>query len=232
MKRVRALYRLQTVETEIIQKGRRLKEVDLLLGDNESVKAAQSVVEKAESRLHTAQTESRRLDLEIRGLEEEAAATEKRLYGGHVTNPKELASLQDKIKNLKERRGKLEDDLLEMMVEAEDAESGLTLSRESLSELQAEWESSQSDLTAERDTLARSLSTLQAERESLLNKISSDDLDIFQDLWRRKGGRGVVKMVEGICQGCGVTVPTSKARAVFETDDLIFCGNCERILCD
>lgn len=232
MKRAKVLYRLQTVEAEIVQKSRRLKEVDILLGNNESVKAAQGAVEKAESRLRFAQAETRRLDLEIQGLQQETAATEKQLYGGRVTNPKELASLQDKIKNLKERRSKLEDSLLDMMVEAEDAESGLTVSQQNLSNLRTEWESSQSDLTTERGTLTQSLSALRSERESLRDRISSADLDVFEDLWRRKGGRGVVKMIESTCQGCGVSVPTNKVKAVFDADDLVFCGNCERILCD
>ncbi len=232
MKRAKVIYRLQNLEAEIDQKSRRLKEVDALLGNNESVKTAQGAVEKAESRLRITQAETRRLDLEIQGLQEEAAATERQLYSGRVTNPKELASLQDKIKNLKERRSKLEDNLLDMMVEAEDAESELVVNQQNLNNLRAEWESNQSDLTAERDTLTQSLSALRSERESLRNGISSGDLDVFEDLWRRKGGRGVAKMIEGTCQGCGVSVPTNKVKAVFEADDLIFCGNCERILCD
>jgi len=231
MNRARALFRLQTVEAEIAQKSRRLKEIESLLGQNESVKTAQATVERAESRLRAAQAETRRLELESRSLQEEAAATEKQLYSGRVTNPKELASLQEKVKNLRDRRSALEDRLLETMIEVEEAEANLEASRQSLSQLQAEWESSQSDLTAERDAVVQNLSSLRSEQAALRSSISSGDLDIFEDLSRRKGGRGVAKMVNGTCQGCGVAVPTNKARAVIEADELIFCGNCERILC-
>jgi predicted nucleic acid-binding Zn-ribbon protein len=230
MKRARTLYRLQTVEADIDQKSRRLREVETLLGNSKAVKAAQSLVDEAEGRLHKAQGETQRLDLENRGLQEEIAATEKHLYSGRVTNPKELASLEDKIKNLKERRVRLEDSLLEAMVEAEEAEAALGEARRNLTSVRAEWEAGQSDLAAERDALSRSLSALCAERDTLRSDVSDSDMEIFEDLCRRKSGRCVVKMVDGTCQGCGVSVPTNVASAVYESDDLIFCGSCERIL--
>ncbi len=231
MKRARALFRLQTVEMEIAQKSRRLKEVEFLWGKDDSIAAAQTAVHQAEARLHAAQVESRKLELESQSLQEEAAANEKQLYSGRVTNPKELASLQDKVKNLKERRSKVEDRLLDLMLEIEEAEANLAACRQSLSQLQAEWESDQSGLAAERDALAQSLSALRSERETLRASISAGDLEVFEDLSRRKGGRGVVKMIDGTCQGCGVSVPFNQAKAAAETDELIFCGNCERILC-
>ena len=230
MKRARALHQLQTVEADIDLKSRRLKEVETQLRNNDVVQAARSVVEKAEGRLKKAQAEARRLDLENQGLEGEIKAVEGQLYSGRITNPKELANLEDKLGHLKGQLSKLEDDLLENMLESEEAETALAESRENLARVETEWQAGQSDLTQERDTLGQKLTALRAEQDTLRETISAEDLDVFEDLRRRKGGRAVVKLADGVCRGCGVSVPMSKAEAAHGTDELVFCGSCERIL--
>ena len=230
MKRARALHQLQTVEVDIDLKSQQLKEVETQLRNNDVVQAAQSVVENADGRLKRAQAEARRLDLENKGLEGEIKAVEGQLYSGRITNPKELASFEDKLGHLKGRQSKLEDDLLENMLENEEAETALAESREDLTRVETEWQAEQSDLTEKRDTLEEELTSLRAEQGTLRETISADDLDVFEDLRRRKGGRGTVKIVDGACQGCGVSLPMSKVEAAYGTDELVFCGSCERIL--
>ena len=230
MKRARALHQLQTVEADIDLNSEQLREVETQLKNNDEVQAAQSFVDKAEGRLKRTQAEARRLDLENKGLEGEIEAVEGQLYSGRITNPKELASFEDKLGHLKRRQSKVEDDLLENMLESEEAEAALAKSREDLARVEVEWHAEQSDLTEERDTLKQKLTALRAEQETLRETIPADELDVFEDLRRRKGGRGVVKIVGGACRGCGVSLPKSKVEAACETDELVFCGSCERIL--
>ncbi|MBC7260907.1 MAG: nucleic acid-binding protein, partial [Chloroflexi bacterium] len=44
------------------------------------------------------------------------------------------------------------------------------------------------------------------------------------------GGRAVALMVDQMCQGCRVMVPTSKAQIVRRGQELVTCTNCGRIL--
>lgn len=231
MKRARALYQLQSVEAEIDKKGRRLKAIDVSLRDDEAVRSAQHSVDELVQRHERLGAEIRRLELESRGFQEEITAAERKLYGGRVTNPKELASLADKIKNLKARRAKLEDDLLAVMVESEETEAGLTTGRDALVETTAKRQVDQAGLSEERAALEKDLARCREEQAALRSTISPADLAAFEDARRRKGGQGVVMVADGVCRGCGVSIPTSIARSVSEDDELVFCGSCERILC-
>jgi uncharacterized protein len=230
MKRARALYQLQTVETDIDQKSRRLKEVEASLGESEALREARSAVEKAEKQLKESKAKVQRLESDHQHLQSETAAEEDRLYSGRITSPKELSSIQDKIKNLKQRRAKTEDDLLQAMVANEEAEAALAAGREHLERAEADWRSGQSNLIVERDRLEHEVSRAGADRETLRAAISPADVAVYENLRRRKAGQGVVKIVDGACRGCGVNVPMRQAQAVYDGVELIFCGHCERIL--
>lgn len=230
MKRARALDRLQTVEASIAQKSRRLQDVEAQLSDSDAVQAAERAVDEAETRLANAEAVARRLDLETRSIESEIKAVEGQLYSGRVANPKELASLEEKLGQLRTRHSQLEDDQLENMLESEQAESAVAEDRQHLAHVESEWTAEQADLTDEKGALEQDLSTLRGEQGTLRESISAEDLDVFDDLCRRKGGKCVVIVEDGVCRGCGVSVPLRTAEAALRADDLVFCGSCERIL--
>ena len=231
MKRAKTLFRLQSVEAEIEKKTKRLKAIGAALRDDEAVQSAQRTVDDLKRRLEKHGAETRRLELESEGFQEEIAAAEGKLYGGRVTNPKELSSLGDKIKNLKARRAKAEDDLLTVMVASEETGAELAVATEALAEITAKRQAEQTVLLEEQATLDAELARCRAEQSTLRSAIPPADLETFEDTRRRKGGQGVVVIADGVCRGCGVSVSVSKARSVTEGDELVFCASCERILC-
>jgi hypothetical protein len=230
MKRAKVLYQLQVVETDIEQKSRRLKEVEAALGESDELRQARSALEKAQKRLKEAKVRLQQFELENQSLQGEITTEEGRLYSGRIANPKELGSLENKIKNLKQRRSKVEDDLLQAMVDIEDAEAYLAVCQGDLTRLETTWETSQANLIEERDRLTKEMAKHRADRDALRSAISPPDMSLYENLRRRKGGQGVAKIVDGACRGCGVTVPGRQAQAAYDTDDIVQCGSCDRIL--
>ena len=87
--------------------------------------------------------EQRRLEGDADGFQQKIGAEERRLFDGTVANPKELESIQSEVTNLRNRKTRVEDELLEIMERreetdgrAEDAERGVTQARTALTELQ------------------------------------------------------------------------------------------------
>ena len=117
------------------------------------------------------------------------------------------------------------------MVEAEETDAELAGGRDALAQAVARRQVDHVALTEERGVLERDLARCRDEQASLRGSTSAADMEAFEDTRRRKGGQGVVKVADGACRGCGVSVPTSKIAALAEGDELIFCGHCERILC-
>jgi predicted nucleic acid-binding Zn-ribbon protein len=230
MNRSHLLYRLQTIDLEIGNGQRRLEEVEADLGESEELRQARRAVQKAEGELSRWRTTLRDLELEARSLTAKITSAEERLYSGRVTNPKELANLQDEVSYLKRRRGELEDRQLEAMVEVEEYEAEVDSRKASLAQIEAEWSQAQKRLTGERSQLEERLARLEEERVKMEGMIGPEDLALYGELRGRKGGQAVALLKGGVCQACMVTLPTSQVQQVRSRDSLSFCSSCQRIL--
>jgi predicted nucleic acid-binding Zn-ribbon protein len=169
------------------------------------------------------------LELEVQGLADKISREEQRLYSGTIKNPKELEDIQSEVSALKRRRQELESDLLEVMIEREDAESAQEEAQAHLEKVQADWSSGQSDLISEQKALQEKLAEIEQMRAGILPGIDTGDLSTYEGLRRRKGGMAVVELRDGTCGGCGVAVSPGLEWQLRQ-GQLVACGNCERII--
>jgi uncharacterized protein len=229
MSQVRQLYRLQQIDSEISAKKLRLAEVVHLQRETKELLAARSRDQKATADLQTWQTRQRDLGLEQDSVANESKRTENRLYSGSVTNPKELADLQQKIEALGRRHAVLEDEILEAMIMIEDAQAEKEAAARQFAEILAAWEKGQSNLKAEQNELALRLHDLLEARQKQVALIDEKTLADYELLKSRKGGVAVAGLVNNSCSKCHLTVSAIKIRRV-EKDEIVICGGCGRIL--
>ena len=140
------LYRLQCLDSEGDAKQHRMDEIEAALGESEAMQQARQAVKKAETLIKKWTLRQRDLELKVEGLSDKITRSEQRLYSGTVKNPKELEDLQAEAAALRRQRRKLEDDLLEAMIEREEAETTHAQAQDRLSEIRAEWSARQADL--------------------------------------------------------------------------------------
>src|SRR5690606_32979122 len=100
------------------------------------------------------------------------------------------------------------DQELELMIEIEGQEAELAERQARLRQIEAAWREDQEHLQAEKEQLAVELKDLEGEREALRAPIPARDLADYDDLRQRYGGIGLALLKKGICQVCGVDVPT------------------------
>lgn len=223
------LYHLQQIDSEKDAKENRLAEIEATLGESEALRQARRNVKQTEQRARKLALKQRDLELEIESLSKKMSRSEDRLYSGKVTNPGELEDLQNEIASLKRRRRRLEDDLLEAMIEREEAEDAHEAAVAHLEETEASWERQQADLRAEREALQKRLTELAAEREDVLPSIDPGDLKTYQMLRKSKGGQAVARVRDGTCQGCGVTISSSLDWKLRD-GEIVRCDTCGRML--
>ncbi len=231
MNRAQVLYRLQVVELGFAEHGHRLAEVENRLGETEELRQARHTLEERKKELAAWRKKLRAFELEAKSLVAKISSTEDRLYSGRVRNPKELSNLEEEVKYLRRKKNKLEDEMLEAMVEIEEGEAEVARLSEELSQIEKSWHQDQARLSSEKEELKTSLSQLENEGAALRQTIGADDLALYDELCHRKGGRGVALLQGGVCQGCGVTLPTGKAQQIAQGETLSTCGSCGRILC-
>lgn len=228
---VKQLYQLQLVDSEWSKKSYRLEEVNDNLGETDDLIRAREAALGAEESLGQMQTQLRALELEIAGVNDKLKKNQDRLYSGRVRNPKELSNLQDEAAALKRRLSELEDDQLERMIEIEETEAELAERQARLRQIEATWRDDQAVLQIEKEELEIHLLELDEQREAMRAQIGAAELAQYDSLREQLGGTAVVLLKRGICQVCGVDVPTGVAREVERGEGMHYCPVCARLLC-
>ncbi|MFC2023636.1 zinc ribbon domain-containing protein [Chloroflexota bacterium] len=227
---VRQLYYLQLVDSEWDERAERLAEVKAQLGESEDLVRAREAVGETERDREKLVSNLRPLELEIGGLDAKLKVNQDRLYSGRVRNPKELSNLQEEATALSRRRSQLEDEQLELLISIEENEAEQSERQARLRQIEATWSDDQSALAAGKGQLEERLSELDDERVALRRRIPEVDLVAYDDLRERLAGTAIALLKGGICQVCGVDVPTRMAMAVDRGEGQNFCPVCNRIL--
>jgi len=230
MNRGEALHRLQTLDLELETGQRRSAAIQASLVESEALLLARQAVAEAEKEHRKWTTHVRDLELEIESLSAKIDSSERRLYGGRVSNPKELNDLQGEIASLKRRCKTLEDELLEAMVHGEAAEAALEAGRSRLVDAETHWQADQSTLMAESKDLEQCLSQVRVEREQLRQRIVPQDLATYDRLRARFGAVTISTLRDGVCSFCAVAPSSTKLKSIRSGNELLPCGNCGRIL--
>jgi predicted nucleic acid-binding Zn-ribbon protein len=222
------IYHLQCLDSEKDARQIRLAEVKAALKDDRALKQAHQALENAQALIQKWTTRQRDLELEIQGISNKITRSEQRLYGGTVKNPKELTDLQAEIASLHRRRQTLEDDLLEVMIEREEAEDTHAQAQKHLDETQTHWTDQQSNLSSEQEMLQEKLAEIEQAITNVLPKIDATDLATYQNLRRRKDGLAVAQTSGDACV-CGMAISPNLKWQLRETG-MGYCDNCERII--
>jgi len=229
--RVQKLYHLQALDLELSEKQSRLRKVKGSLGESPELIAAQREYERTTNECADWRSRLQHLELDLEAINDRIAATERRLYGGQVTNPKELGALQQDRDYSTSSRDRLEDDVLQAMTRLEECQAAAAKASELLTVTTAQWQEQREVLAGEIEALESSLAKLTEDRPALAATIEADDIQLYEGLRHKKGGRAVTLLVGHACQGCRVTVPTSKVQQARRGTELVMCATCGRILC-
>lgn len=229
MSEVEQLYKLQQMDTEIDEKKRRLGDVLKAQKGDVALTSAQKRMETAVAALQSWQAKRRELNLELDGLNQKTKNSERRLYSGKVTNPKELSDLQQEIESLSRRREALEETILEVMIELEEAQKEHDRAAAVLKEAEASWSQKSARLQQEQNELALRLHHLMTARKQQTALLPAAALAEYDKLRQRSGGVAVAKLRVNQCLACQITVSANKVKEARE-GKLVYCGGCGRIL--
>lgn len=230
MNRAAQLLALQELEDDIDEKTDRLKRVQAALRGSRDLVQARKRYEAAQARLEEVESEQRRREMDLKTLEQEVEQKEQHLYSGKVTNPKELEAYQKDVKYARRRREKLDDEVLRGMDELEAARTEYKDAETALEQAEEDWEQRKRDLSDLAQKLKRYILNARQKRTSLYNTIPDGDISLYEETARRKGSIAVAEVKNGACGVCGVGMSHGKLEAVKRGDELVLCGNCDRIL--
>ena len=231
MTRISDLFDLQEIDLEIDARRVAISEAESRIGESEEVEAAAGVIIEREAEVQELHKKLKAAEWEVEDLTNKIKPLEKKLYGGSVHIPKELASIEEDIHSLQARKRVLEDKELDVMTQLEEAERVLAAVKHEHATLLAEWQEEQRRLNQERENLAAEIAQLEDKRTVQRSRIGGEFLALYDGLRAKHQGRAVAKVERGTCGGCRISLPMSLLqRARGGSDIIVQCSSCERIL--
>ncbi len=232
MRRAERLYELQKIDLALDAARKRVSAIDALLSEGETMRSARQAANRIRDRIAQLRTRLKDLELQSTTLDDRIALLDQRLYSGAIKNPKELGDLQRDLDSLRRRKLEMDEMLLSVMADVEEAERDYEGAHAELTRVEAAWRTDQSALTIERAHLTEQIEALDQERSAQRAETSPPDLAVYDRLRAQRHGQAVARLDDGMCGACGVQPSANKLSHLRRDDTLITCGNCERVLVD
>lgn len=230
MSRSKALYQLQQIDSEIDHSRKRIAEIDSLLADDSTLQEAERKEAVQQKQLKEQGRKLKTAEDQVEDQEYKIERNKKKLYGGTVTNPKELEDLQMEADALGDYLSVLEDRQLEEMLAHEEAQQAYHSARKRLQEIQDEWDQKSRQWREEKAALENTIDRLKAQRKKQIQEIPEEDLKLYERLRQSSGGVAAAALEGSSCTACGSQVPSGLAQQAASPSQLAQCSTCGRIL--
>ena len=230
MNETRTLHQLQTIDSEVDALTQESANVQARIGETAELLEARQRLDDARQRLHNHQTAQREQEWQVDILTEKTTKEEDRLYRGQIHSSRELESIRKEVEILKGSRRKLEDAILDLMVEVEQMQAEVASQQAELARVSAEWEDNQRTLAERQAQVEARLAELGRARKALASTLGADVLATYEDLRRMGRGRAVARIERNTCQGCRISLPMSIVQHVRAGRELVHCPSCRRVL--
>jgi predicted nucleic acid-binding Zn-ribbon protein len=224
------LYRLQQIDSELDKSFRRINEIDLHLADDQQIRISQQELDRAKKAKFEAEKRLRHAEQNVKEQRIKIERSQSALYGGKVTNPKELQDLQHESESLRRYLNTLEDQQLEAMLAMDDVESDYIDASESLATTETQVAEQKTKLSDEKAELLQRIDRQQNERNAAAANIVPAELGIYETLRQQKNGIAVARIIEKTCGACGSTLSATIYSSAQVPSKITRCSTCGRIL--
>ncbi len=228
METTRQLYQLQELDIEIEKEEQSLALKSKQLGKRDILDALKAKLTAAQKHLDELKRQRHDAEWQVDDLLNKIAVTEQQLYGGKVTNPKELSGLQHETNTLKARNDKLQDDALAIIELVETAEKDVNSITGDYQTAEEEWQREQKQLSEDIKQLQASLTDLKDKRGGLTGQIDATTIALYERI-RQQKKLAVAKVEQGICHACRISLSASALQKA-RSGQPVQCGTCGRIL--
>ena len=189
---------------------------------------AQSRLEMTKQRLKQLESDRKRLELDVESKKEQIARYANQQL--QTRKNEEYRALTHEIDTCKADITKIEDQEIELMEQAEQAQQDMVAITREADEANKLADELVSKLGEREENLRKELTGLENNREELAAAVDSGVRDRYERLVKSKGENVVVGVQHGVCGGCHMKLPAQILVACQAHQKVISCTNCGRIL--
>lgn len=165
-------------------------------------------------------------ELEI--LEIKLEQQEQRLFAGGLS-ARDAENMRRDVEGQKQRRGGVEDAVLELLDRRESLESQVAEATRVADEAAAEEHRLEAQVAAAWKKIDAEIARRESRKADIVPLIPPDLLELYEKLRQTKEGVAVGRLADGVCGGCHLTLSLAE-QAEVQRDDPPRCLHCRRLL--
>ncbi len=208
------------------------KELDQLPMEEDDVReklaADKRAVEAAKLAVQENEVAMKNLELDIQTRQDSIAKLKVQQF--ETRKNEEFRAMGQEIEKYQAEVTALEDRELDLMEKGETLRARLTSAEAALAASQELVDEDLADIDARRLNLSKEKAEIEAQRANEAAAVQPEVIDIYNRLFKSKGGLVVVPLEDGQCKGCHMKVIKSTVVAVKTEKEITHCENCGRIL--
>ncbi len=194
----------------------------------DQLQAARALADGKHQQLQEAQTGSDKKELEVKVCEEHIRRLE--LQRTNVRKNEEYKALTETIGAERERSSRLEEETLELLTEVDGHRAEYEERQREVKRLDEELARVKAEVHAEAAQIAQEGGSLVKERNALASRADAAALGKYERIRKGRGGRGIIPVINGVCQGCSMGVTDQTLNRLILRKEMVFCERCSRIL--
>ena len=224
-----SLLSLQGTDQSLAIRRREYREVQTELDSEGGLPELRESCDKTRVRELEAKVETARLESDLAVLKDEVAELETRLYGGAITNVRELTAIETEHSSARRNLAQVEEAIAPAQVAAEHARQQFADLIADLEAKEKVWKTRKFELRSEKTEKGTAFNEMLQIRNDEAAQIPDDHLARYTRLFRSNRGIAIVRVDRGVCQGCAVRLPVGELTRLRAADGPIPCS-CGRAL--
>ncbi len=189
---------------------------------------ALSQLEAGKQRVKQIESDRKRLELEIEAKQQQVARYANQQL--ETRKNEEYQALAQQIQTCKGEITKIEDQVIDLMEQAETAQKEVVRLNQDAQQAQQHADELVTQLGEREKYLRQELADLQGVRDQQAEAVEAGARARYERLLKTKGDNALAGVNHGVCGGCHMKLPTQVLVACQAAQELVTCINCGRIL--
>jgi predicted nucleic acid-binding Zn-ribbon protein len=226
---IEELVALQGVDLQLDALNRRLGKLDVQLEEPVAMLALADEIVVQEAHLKEVRTARTTVEAEAEAARLKIETEDKKLYGGTITEARELKHLQEEIFALRRALKGIEDQLLARLDEEEHETEALDYLNKLRDGSNAGWHEHSSRLQAEHQEIESEVKIILANVDEHRSHLGNEELSVY-DSHRQRQSVAVAAAVGGVCGACRLSLPTTILNRARRATEPVPCPSCDCIV--
>ena len=223
------LVQLQDIETRAADARKRIAEAPKEIAALDAkLTASRDVVAAAKLALTDNQNHRRTFDKDLIAAQQRLSKYKEQLM--EVKTNAEYHAMQHQITAATAEVGRVEEQILVNMLEADEINARLKAAEAALKSDEAAIAKERAAIQADAADKERTLNTSNEERTALLPQMHRNTIDLFDRVFKARQGIAVAQAIDGHCSICHVRLRPQVYNTILRNDEIVQCDHCQRVL--